>query len=147
MRNSPALPLASLVLAILLGIHASAAAAGDGGPLNELQLGEFALALALLVFGLQGIISILIEGQELVPGRVPARLTNPLSVAIVIFSLLLFALAVLLAYGIADGWRLQVIGTLAGVGCLVLALLLVLYKEAFIGDEANFDDRQDGIPW
>jgi hypothetical protein len=26
-------------------------------------------------------------------------------------------------------------------------LLLVFYKEAFIGDEATFDDRQDGVPW
>jgi len=147
MRNSPTLPTVALLLALALGVFAAVDAGRGRGPLTELQLGEIAAALTLAIFGFQGLISVLVEGQELEPGRVPARLTDPLSIAIVLFSIALFGIAVTLAFGIADGWRLRVIGTLAGVGCLVLAVLLVFYKEAFIGDEANFDDRQDGVPW
>ena len=38
-------------------------------------------------------------------------------------------------------------GVAAGAGCVFLATLLVCYKEAFLGDEARFDDREDGVPW
>jgi hypothetical protein len=147
MRNSPLLPFVALVLASGLGLHASVAAGGDPGPPTELQLGEIALAITLAIFGIQGLISVVVEGQELEPGRVPERLTGTLSVGILLLSLVLFGLAIVLAYGIADEWQTKAIGSIAGVGCLVLATLLVFYKEAFVGDEANFDDRDDGVPW
>jgi hypothetical protein len=147
MRNSRPLPAIALLLALALGIHAAVDAGRGEGPLTELQLGEIAAALTLAIFGIQGLISVLIEGEELDPGRVPARLTDQLSIAIVVLSIALFGIAVALAFGIADGWRIRAIGSLAGVGCVVLAVLLVFYKEAFVGDEANFDDRQDGVPW
>ena len=50
-------------------------------------------------------------------------------------------------------WRLDYrdgklwLGIAAGAGCMSLAVLLIFYKEAFLGDEARFDDREDGIPW
>jgi hypothetical protein len=147
MRNSPLLPALSLLVATVLGLHASLTAGRDPGPPTELQLGEIALALTLAIFGLQGLISVVIEGQELEPGRVPERLTGTLSVGILLLSLVLFGLALALAYGIADDWQTRAIGSIAGAGCLVLATLLVFYKEAFVGDEANFDDRDDGVPW
>lgn len=148
MRNSPYLPLAALILAIVLGLHAGiSAAATTSEVLNELQLGEIAIALTLAIYAVQGLISVLVEGQELKPGRVRPRLTGLLSVGILSLSLVLFGLSIMLAYGIADDWRIEAIGTLAGIGCIVLSILLVLYKEAFIGDEANFDDRRDGVPW
>jgi hypothetical protein len=77
----------------------------------------------------------------------PPHLTNPLSAAIVIVSILLFADALLLGYGIVIGWGTVALGVAAGAGCLFLATLLVFYKEAFLGDEARFDDREDGVPW
>lgn len=146
MRNSPTLPLLAILLALVLGLHA-AFTAGGPGPLTVLQLGEIAVALSLAIFGAQGLISVAVEGRELRPGRSPARLTDPLSVGIVLLSLLLFGIAVFLGYGITRDWRIEIIGSLAGVGCIVLAILLVFYKEAFVGDEATFDNRDDGVPW
>jgi hypothetical protein len=145
--NSPRLPVVSLILASLLAI--AAAATIDPGrplPLSELQLGAVGGALTLAIFGIQGLISVLLEGRELRPGLVPPHLTNPLSAAIVIVSILLFGDALLLGYGIVNGWGTAALGV-AGAGCVFLATLLVCYKEAFLGDEARFDDREDGVPW
>jgi hypothetical protein len=146
--NSPRLPIVALILAGLLAI--AAAATIDPGrplPLSELQLGAVAGALTLGVFGIQGLISVGLEGRQLRPGISVPHLTNPLSAAIVIVSLLLFADALLLGYGIVTGWGIAALGLSAGAGCVFLAALLVCYKEAFLGDEARFDDREDGVPW
>ena len=151
MTNSPRLPIVALILAILASLLAIVAAAAiDPGrplPLSELQLGAVGGALTLAVFGIQGLISVLLEGRELRPGMVPPHLTNPLSAAIVIVSILLFGDALLLGYGIVNGWGTAALGVAAGAGCVFLATLLVCYKEAFLGDEARFDDREDGVPW
>ena len=148
MTNSPRLPVVALILASLLAI--AAAAAIDPGrplPLSELQLGAVGGALTLAVFGIQGLISVLLEGRELRLGMAPPHLTNPLSGAIVIVSIFLFGDALLLGYGIVIGWGTAALGVAAGAGCVFLATLLVCYKEAFLGDEARFDDREDGVPW
>jgi len=116
-------------------------------PLSELEIGLIGFALTLLIFAVQGFISVLLEGRELHLGRVRPRLTNPLSVAIVIFSMLLLVIAGFLGYGIAVSWEPYLIGTLAGLGSIDMALLLVFYKEGFVGSEAHFDERDDGVPW
>ncbi len=116
-------------------------------PLSELEIGLIGFALTLLIFAVQGFISVLLEGRELHLGRVRPRLTNPLSMAIVIFSMLLLVIAGFLGYGIAVGWEPYLIGTLAGLGSIDMALLLVFYKEGFVGSEAHFDERDDGVPW
>lgn len=146
MRNSPWLPIVTLSVAFLAGVYIGVAAAGDD-PLNELQLGVAAAALAFAIYGVQGLISVLVEGETLRLGRRPPHLTDPLSVGILALTLVLFCIALLLAYGIADGWRTLAIGSLAGAGCIVLALLLIFYKEAYLGDEAELEPRDDGIPW
>ena len=152
MDNSPRLPVVSLLLAgVFTALTAIAyATRGDhDGPfhLTELEIGLAGAAFSLAIFGVQGLISVLLEGRELHPGIVRPRLTDPLSLAIVVFSLVLFADAILLGYGLISDWGPRAIGTLAGVGCIVLATLLVFYKEAFVGDEACFDEREDGVPW
>lgn len=147
MRNSPALPMASLALALLLGLHIAYDIGRSDGPLTELQLGEIAAAISLAIFGVQGLISVVVEGQELHPGRSPARLTDGLSIGIAALSLVLIVVAGFLAFAIAADWQIEAVGTLAGIGSIAISLLLVFYKEAFIGDEATFDDRQDGVPW
>lgn len=148
MTNSLRLPLAALLAAAALAL--SVALTVDVAapiPLSELQLGALGGSLTLAVFGLQGVVSVKSEGRELRPGIRPPTLTNPLSAAIVVLSLLLFAVAVLLGYGIVTGWGTLPLGVAAGAGCLLLAALLFLYKEAFLGDEARFDQREDGVPW
>ncbi|HEX2281561.1 MAG TPA: hypothetical protein VHG52_07345 [Thermomicrobiales bacterium] len=148
MTNSSRLPIVSLILACVLAIATAATIDPNQPlPLSELQLGAVGGALTLGVFGIQGLISVLLEGRELRPGMAPPHLTNPLSAAIAIVSILLFGDALLLGYGIVVGWGTGALGVAAGAGCVFLATLLVCYKEAFLGDEARFDDREDGVPW
>ena len=150
MQNSPGIPLAALVVAIALAIItvlSVIAGVGGGIALNELQLGATAWALGLGIYGLQGIVSIVVEGRQVFPGLIKPRLNNPLSVVIAALSLVLFVLAGLTGFAIVSGQSTALIGTAAGAGCLDLGLLLLFYKEAFIGHEAHLDLRQDGVPW
>ena len=147
MRNTLSLPIIAILLAIALAILVMATRADDQGPLTELELGAIAWTIALGVYGLQGLISVLLEGRELRPGRMLPRLTGPLSALTVIGSIVLLGIAVALAIGLVGDWRTGVLGTVAGAGCLVLVVLLISYKEAFLGDEASFDNRDDGVPW
>ena len=145
MRNSTRLPAVSLLVSLALA--ATVWLTHGDGPLTELELGGIAWAIALAIFGLQGLLSVLVEGEELHPGRVPPRLTGPLTVGIVVFSLTLLAIATALAYGLTADWGPEAIGALAGAGSLAVAFILVFYKEGFVGDEARFDEREDGVPW
>jgi hypothetical protein len=120
---------------------------GDSSSLTELELAGVAWAIGLAVYGVQGLISVLLEGHELHPGRALPRITGLLSTGIILLSLALFGIAILLAIGLTSDWHLDVLGLLAGAGCLVLAMLLVFYKEAYVGDEATLDNRDDGVPW
>jgi hypothetical protein len=150
MQNSPGNPLAALVVALALAtITMLSVIAGVGGgiALNELQLGATAWALALGIYGVQGIVSIVVEGRQVFPGLIKPRLNNPLSAAIAALSLVLFALAGVTGFAIVSGQSTALIGTAAAAGCLDLGLLLLFYKEGFIGHEAHLDLRQDGVPW
>ncbi|HET8522777.1 MAG TPA: hypothetical protein VFL82_06060 [Thermomicrobiales bacterium] len=147
MRNGPVLPVIAIATAIGLAIIVLLTHGIGGSPLTSLELGGVAWAVGLFVFGVQGLISLASEGEELHPGRSRPRLTDLLSGAIVLFSLGLFALAILLAVGISRDWQTRTIGIFAGIGCLVLATLLMFYKEAFVGDDAQVEPRDDGIPW
>jgi hypothetical protein len=147
MRNTLDLPILALIVAAILAIAVAISAAGEGGTLTELELGGIAWALGLAVYGVQGLISILLEGRELHLGRALPRMTSPLSAGIALFSLALLAIAVLLAIALTNDWDVEILGLLAGGGCLVLAALVVFYKEAFVGDETTLDNRDDGIPW
>lgn len=160
MQNSPGIPVAAFVVAIVLaGATIVSVIAGVGGDpaLNELQIGAAAWAVTLAVFGAQGIVSIVLEGRQLFVGTIAPRLTkplraprygvDPLSAAIAACSILLLALAGLTGLAIVSGQPTAVVGTAAGAGCLDLGLLLLFYKEAFIGHEAHLESRHDGIPW
>lgn len=150
MRNFPALPLSALIAA---GVLAAVLRLGRltradlAAPVSELDIGLATWAFVLGLFGAQGLISILLEGAELRPGVTAPRLTLPLTWAIALLAALLLALAFLLGGAILTGQPVSVVGLTAGAGCLVLALLLVAYKEAFLGEEARLDPLKDGIPW
>ncbi|MGI9146122.1 MAG: hypothetical protein ACR2IK_06200 [Chloroflexota bacterium] len=149
MQNSPRLPLAALVAAAVLACTAvvERRRADPAAPLSELDIGLAAWAFVLAVFGAQGMVSILLEGQKLRLGTTPARLTWPLTWAVVFSAAVLLVLSCILGGAILTGQSVAVVGATAGAGCLVLAFLLVAYKEAFVGDEARLDSRKDGIPW
>lgn len=151
MENSPRLPTVAVLIAAILGGLAGlsylAREIADVPVLSEIEIGLVAIAFTLAIFGFQGWIGVALEGRRLTPGIARPRLTDPLSLAIVAFSLLLFAVALALAYGIVQDWGAIALGLLAGTGSLILAMLLIFYKEAFVGDEACFDEREDGVPW
>jgi hypothetical protein len=147
MRNTANLPVLGIVLAVILTVGVLISAVGEPGTLKVLELAAVAWAVGLATYGIQGLISVLLEGHELRPGRVLPRLSDPLTLAIALLSLVLFGIAIFLAVGLTSEWGVKALGALAGAGCLVLALLLVSYKEAFVGEEATLDDRDDGIPW
>src|SRR5438132_14024719 len=80
-QNSPGIPLAAFVVAIILAgatIVSVMAGVGRDPALNELQIGAAAWALTLATFGVQGIVSIVLEGRQLFVGTIGPRLPNPL---------------------------------------------------------------------
>jgi hypothetical protein len=147
MRNTSGLPIVSLVIAALLLASVAIHQEFRFEHLNVIELGALAAVVGLLIYGIQGLISVAVDGEELKPGTTPPHLTDALSDGIVIISALLIMNGLTLAYGLADNWGTVWIGLLAGLGCILLAFMLVAYKEAFLGEEARFDRRDDGVPW
>lgn len=147
MRNTAGLPIVAIVIAIAMLVLVGNNHAVNPGHFNVVELGAIAAAVTLIIFGVMGLISVAVEGRELTPGSSPPHITNTLGISIVIITLLLLATGVALAYGLADDWSTTRIGLLAGLGCFLMAAMLVAYKEGFIGEEARFDRRDDGVPW
>jgi len=146
-RNSPIVPIVALAAAALAAAAAALTPTTGDPALSERGIGLAAWALTLVVFGLQGASSVLLEGQELRPGSSPPRLTARLSLAIAGASALLVGLALLVGYAILAGRSTAVVGATAGAGCLCLAVILGLCKEGFAGRDAHLDARDDGVPW
>jgi hypothetical protein len=140
------LPAASLAgAAVLAGI--AMASHPPAGPLTEIDIGLIAWTLVLSIFGIQALVSLALEGPDPHPGT---RAPNPsllLSVLITLGCVLLVGVAAVLGGAILSGQTVTVVGVSAGAGCLLLALVLGAYKEAFVGDEVRVETRQDGIPW
>ena len=147
MRNTSGLPIVSLIIAAGLAVIVAITHGINSEHLNVIEIGAVAAAIALLIYGVQGLISVVVDGEELSPGTTPPHLTDSLSDGIVVISALLIMNGMALAYGLADNWGTGYIGVLAGTGCFLLAAMLVAYKEAFLGEEARFDRRDDGVPW
>jgi len=147
MRNTSGLPIVSLLIAAGLAVIVAITHGFNSNHLSVMEIGAVAAAVTLLIYGAQGLISVVVDGKELTPGQTPPHLTDALSDGIVVISALLITNGLALAYGLADNWGTVYIGILAGLGCFLLAAMLVAYKEAFLGEEARFDRRDDGVPW
>jgi hypothetical protein len=147
MRNTAGVPILAIVTAIALLLLVANNHAVNPGHFNVIEIGAIAAAAALLVYGVMGLISVAVEGRELEPGTSPPHLTGSLSISIVVISLLLIATGGTLAYALASDWGRTAVGLLAALGCFLMAGLLVAYKEGFLGEEARFDRRDDGVPW
>ncbi len=94
------------------------------GLLSELALTLLAIEAILLIFALQGFVSAFREGPELHVGRIYPRLTRWRSTTLLIGTLVLVVSAIVLGGGIALGWGMKVIGSLAGLGALLLGFML-----------------------
>jgi hypothetical protein len=120
MQNSPGIPLIALLVALALaGVTALSVIAGVGGgvALNELQIGATAWALALGLFGVEGFVSIVVQGRQVAPGVTEPRINNQIGTAIATLSIALFSLAAITGLAIVSGQSPAVIGTTAGSGC------------------------------
>ncbi len=150
MQNSPYIPLAAGVLSGLLTIITllSLLAGPVAQPaLTELQIGLVAWAMTVGLFAVQGAVSVLSEGRELRPGAVDPLLTTPRTLALAGLSILLIVWSSVVGLAIVTEQPTALVGTAAGAGCLILAVLLLLCKQAFVGHEAHLEVRDDGIPW
>ncbi len=94
--------------------------------LSDLEIAVVAWGLTLLIFAVQGFISVLLEGREVRAGRIRPHLPRGIGVARALGSLVLVASAIILGVGIALHGSVRVSGSLAGVGAIVLALALML---------------------
>lgn len=115
--------------------------------LDAYQIGLIAWGFLLALYGIQGLLSVWQEGQELVPGR-RERPKEPLWALLAAAALvaLIFYLAIRFISELADAPPRQ-LALDAGLLFLSLAAMLVLYRKYFVGDEAVLQDRDDGVPW
>ncbi len=115
--------------------------------LDAYQIALIAWGFLLALYGVQGVLSVWLEGRELVPGPTE-RPPEPVWSLIAALGLAALVMA----------WAIKFMGELAtapprqlaldaGVLFLGLALMLVLYRRYFITHEAVTQDRDDGIPW
>ena len=149
MRNSPGLPILSLIGAFVLGALAIIPYKTTGAVApNEIEIGLLGVALWPSVSsGCRDCSPCCWKGKNCIWGGLPRASPRCSAFSIVVFTFGLVAVAVATGYGIFAGWNPQTLGIFFGLGSLVLAAQLIFYKEAFIGDETRFDEREDGLPW
>ena len=116
------------------------------------QIGMITFGVLLFVYGAIGSISVWLEGQELRPGLIRKSPGTFPVIAGVILSALLVALAGffvrLIYHELAAGITASALeGAIAGTIFLVAAFLLLLYRKAFVDDEALVEDEHMEVPW
>ncbi len=116
--------------------------------LESYQVALIVWGFVLALYGVQGLLSVWLEGQELRPGE---KNSAPEPMGAVIVMALLAGAVLLCAVQFVrslqyqpDPQRLALYGALLFWG---LAAMLVLYRRYFIGDEVVVGDRDDGVPW
>lgn len=116
--------------------------------LESYQIALIVWGFVLALYGVQGLLSVWLEGPQLRPGE-KNQAREPLGavVAIALLTGVVFFFAVRFVQSLQhqpDPQRLALYGALLFVG---LAAMLVLYRKYFIGDEVVTQDRDDGVPW
>lgn len=116
--------------------------------LESYQIALIVWGFVIALYGVQGLLSVWLEGQQLQPGEKHSP-REPLGAVVVIA--LLAGLALFFAVQFVrslqqqpDPQRLALYGALLFFG---LAAMFVLYRKYFIGDEVITQDRDDGVPW
>lgn len=116
--------------------------------LESYQIALIVWGFVLALYGVQGLLSVWLEGQQLQPGeRGSAREPWWAVAAIAVLAGAEIALAVQFIQNLqrqSDPQQLALDGALLFVG---LATMLVLYRKYFIADEVIIQDRDDGVPW
>lgn len=118
---------------------------------EHLEAYEIALVIWSFLFGLlglQGLISIYLEGETEQPGTHPPR---PAPAAVIALMAGLAAANVWVAWvfvaQLFQGGEPVSLARWAALMALTLAALVGLYRRYFIADEVLAQDRDDGVPW
>ncbi|GBC76415.1 hypothetical protein HRbin07_00616 [bacterium HR07] len=116
--------------------------------LESYQIALIVWGFVLALYGVQGLLSVWLEGQQLRPGeKHQAREPVGAVIAIALLTGVVLFFAVQFVRSLQhqpDPQRLALDGALLFFG---LAAMLVLYRKYFIGDEVVTQDRDDGVPW
>jgi len=159
-RNDAVIPIWALVIAAVLGWAAyedgqrMTVLAGGHAPiaLSVGQTGLVTFGLVFAVYGLMGLISVWLEGVEMRPGRaVPEVGVGPMVAGIVV-ALCLAAASGLFAQDIRQTLQTEHVralneGVIFGAMALLSTLLIVIYKEYMVGEEAIAEDIHSEVPW
>jgi hypothetical protein len=116
--------------------------------LDAYQIALIAWGFVLALYGVQGVLSVWLEGRELKLKGQGERPREPLWVLVVILALtaleLLLAVRFVLGLPTAPARQLALD---AGLLFMVLAVMLVLYRKYYVADEVMAQERDDGVPW
>lgn len=117
--------------------------------LEAYQVALIAWGFVLLLYGLQGLISVWLEGQELRLGQKGERASESLwAVAAILLLLGLLAFfAVRFVNGLRVGTTPAALAFDASMLFFGLAAMLVLYRRFFIADEVIVQDRDEETLW
>ncbi len=116
--------------------------------LESYQIALIVWGFVLALYGVQGLLSVWLEGRELQPAeKNSAREPLGAVVAITLVVGVVLFCAVQFVHSLQhhpDPQRLALYGALLFLG---LAAMLVLYRKYFVDDEVVTQDRDDGVPW
>lgn len=158
-RNDTLVPFFALLFGVALGLmayldgrHITQLAKAAPKDLSVGQIGLVAFGMVLVVYGLIGLLSVWLEGEELRPGKHSRRSGTgvlafglALVVALVVFSGL-FVRSIISSQNSGAVDAAQQGALFAGM-MLSGAALLALYKRYFIGEEAIAEDERGEFPW
>ncbi len=116
--------------------------------LKAYQIGLVAWTFLLALFGIQGLITVYLEGQATEPHRGEAREGSPWAVLLLAMLLAVeLAFSVLFARGLYGGAPSELLALYGGAIFFALAAMLIVYRRCFVRDEVIAEEREDDFPW
>lgn len=116
--------------------------------LDSYQIGLIVWGLLLLISGVIGVVSLLIEKDvsklELIKKDSYDLLPLSLTLILVLIEIFFSAIFILELYSNAKGY---VLGLIAGVIFLLMAFIVFVFRKYFIDDEIIIQDINDDVPW
>ncbi len=159
-RNDALIPVWTLVIAAVLGWAAyqdgnriTALLGGHAaGALSVGQIGLVTFGLVFAVYGMMGLVSSWLEGVELRPGRYTPEVGVGPMVAGMLLALFLAAASGLFVKDIRQTLQTEQVrtlneGVIFGAMALLSALLIIVYKQYMVGEEAIAEDEHSEVPW
>jgi hypothetical protein len=116
--------------------------------LEAYEVWQIAWVFALALFGVQGLISVFLEGQELRPGMKEALSES--NVALLLMALLLLAelfICFKFINDLAGAASVQTLAWETSAGFFLLAAMVIVYRRWFLPHEVLVQERRDHVPW